>query len=405
MLGAVITFVDFILAIYWLTLVKQFRRFCKGGESMSISRFVIYCVLSLLVLGFVLSVIFSVIPEFLPRPYKHQFGHSPEIMFGIVFLIVISIIAYQCYKYVKITKQNNGSTKSNYTLSNHLSQIKQKIQSDQRDYSSSDSLKSTISDEDVLFCKYCGKGIDKEMIYCPFCGKKLQIVCESPSPLYNQNNNEKTEEGTGYNIIVKEQQNSIQYDQEDIEVGSNERNDKPYTIISHPKEETISTKVDKKIYIGFILVAIILIIIYIINMQSGTTPNSGLSHADDKDSTKEIVDTVFVDYIVNYDFNSILGKCKYTGSIIDGVPYDTEGEAIFSDGRYYKGPFENGNLSGENAFFRYPNGDEFKGVFKDNAFYDGTYTIEEDGSYFNGTFKNGQPDKGTWYDKNGNVIE
>lgn len=37
--------------------------------------------------------------------------------------------------------------------------------------------------------------------------------------------------------------------------------------------------------------------------------------------------------------------------------------------------------------------------------FEGTYTIAEDGSYFTGTFKNGQPDKGTWYDKNGNIIE
>ena len=84
---------------------------------------------------------------------------------------------------------------------------------------------------------------------------------------------------------------------------------------------------------------------------------------------------------------------------------DEEGEAFFFDLRYYKGKFVNGNLTGDNAFFRYPNGDEFKGTFKDNAFYKGTYTVKEDGSYFTGTFKNGQPDKGIWYDKNGRKLE
>ena len=58
----------------------------------------------------------------------------------------------------------------------------------------------------------------------------------------------------------------------------------------------------------------------------------------------------------------------------------------------------------ENSYFRYPNGDVFEGTFKDNSFYEGKYTIAEDGSYFSGTFKNGQPDKGTWYDKNNNII-
>lgn len=113
---------------------------------------------------------------------------------------------------------------------------------------------------------------------------------------------------------------------------------------------------------------------------------------------------VTVDYVENIVFNSPLGKCKYTGVAVNGIP-DDEGEANFEDGRYYKGKFEEGNFTGENALFRYPNGDEFKGTFKNNAFFEGTYTIKEDGSYFKGTFKNGQPDKGSWYDKNGNKIE
>ena len=80
------------------------------------------------------------------------------------------------------------------------------------------------------------------------------------------------------------------------------------------------------------------------------------------------------------------------------------GEAKFTDGRKYKGYFIKGVLSGQNSYFRYPNGDVFEGTFKDNSFYEGKYTIAEDGSYFSGTFKNGQPDKGTWYDKNNKII-
>lgn len=107
MLGALISFVGFILAIFWWTLGKQFRKFMKGEDTMPIFLFSIYCILSFLVLGFVLSVIFSVIPEFLPRPYRHQLEKSPEIMFGFVFLIVISFVAYQCYRYVKVARRSN----------------------------------------------------------------------------------------------------------------------------------------------------------------------------------------------------------------------------------------------------------------------------------------------------------
>ena len=122
------------------------------------------------------------------------------------------------------------------------------------------------------------------------------------------------------------------------------------------------------------------------------------------DSIVEVTDSIAVDYVENYGYNSPIGKCKYNGNFINGVP-DVEGEAFFEDGRYYKGKLEEGNFTGENALFRYPNGDEFRGTFKNNAFFEGTYTIKEDGSYFTGTFKNGQPDKGTWYDKNGKKIE
>ena len=86
MLGALISFIGFVLAICWWALAKQFRKYRKGEAPMSIVQFVLYCVLSFIVLGFVLSVIFAVIPEFMPRSYKHQLENNPEIMFGIVFI-------------------------------------------------------------------------------------------------------------------------------------------------------------------------------------------------------------------------------------------------------------------------------------------------------------------------------
>ena len=57
------------------------------------------------------------------------------------------------------------------------------------------------------------------------------------------------------------------------------------------------------------------------------------------------------------------------------------------------------------CYFKYANGDEFRGTFRNNAFHYGTYTIASDGSYYVGSYKNGQPDGGTWYNKNGKVIE
>lgn len=108
--------------------------------------------------------------------------------------------------------------------------------------------------------------------------------------------------------------------------------------------------------------------------------------------------------VVNRYFKSALGVCSYTGPVdSDGQPHDT-GEATFTDGRLYRGPFVHGNMEGTDAFFRYDNGDIFEGTFANNAFSQGRYILKDDGSYFEGTFKNGQPDQGDWFDKQGNKL-
>ena len=110
MLGALICFVCFILAICWWVLAKQFRKYRRGEAPMSIVQFVLYCVLTFIVFGFVLSVLFAVIPEFMPRSYKHQLENNPEIVFGIVFVLVASYVAFQSYRYNKVANQTKAPT-------------------------------------------------------------------------------------------------------------------------------------------------------------------------------------------------------------------------------------------------------------------------------------------------------
>lgn len=147
-------------------------------------------------------------------------------------------------------------------------------------------------------------------------------------------------------------------------------------------------KDDSKLFLWMISLGVIIImILYSLfggNEVSGTT---------DTKSNKRIV------------FITAIGSCQYVGSVDSQNVPNGNGEAYFDDGRYYKGNFEHGNMTGNNAFFKYPLEDTFKGEFRNNLFYYGTYTIAKDGSYFVGYFKNGQPSSGIWYDKNGNVIE
>ena len=100
-------------------------------------------------------------------------------------------------------------------------------------------------------------------------------------------------------------------------------------------------------------------------------------------------------------FDSPLGISQYTGTVDDERKPHGSGEVIFTDGRIYRGPLLHGKFEGKDAYFRYDNGDTFEGTFVNNGFSEGRYTIKDDGSYFIGSFKNGQPDKGQWHDKNG----
>lgn len=112
-------------------------------------------------------------------------------------------------------------------------------------------------------------------------------------------------------------------------------------------------------------------------------------------------------------WTSKIGDTSYTGDVaIDSVTGkkipNGKGVAEVKSGKYkgcvYDGEFVNGVMEGQTTY-TLANGDVFKGTFKDNEYHQGRYTIKSSGEYFEGTFKNSAPDKGHWYDKNGNKID
>ena len=190
------------------------------------------------------------------------------------------------------------------------------------------------------------------------------------------------------------------------------------TIIAYPEKEEVATKknsselndhdtnarknrrFNKKII--WVLAACMFLLLIILSGFYFSSRNTKTPVMIDTDSIAEVV----VSQVERMQFKSAIGECQYTGYVDDNnYPDDDNGEAFFNDGRYYKGGFVRGTLEGENAFFKYPNGDIFEGEFRNNSFFWGVYTIAEDKSYFKGSFKNGQPDSGNWYDKNGKHIE
>lgn len=87
------------------------------------------------------------------------------------------------------------------------------------------------------------------------------------------------------------------------------------------------------------------------------------------------------------------GEYRYKGPENENNQPDGKGMAMFKRG-IYKGFFINGVMQGE-AVFEFANGDVFIGEFKDNSFYRGI--LRKDHKYFEGSFRNGRPWRGTWY--------
>lgn len=101
-----------------------------------------------------------------------------------------------------------------------------------------------------------------------------------------------------------------------------------------------------------------------------------------------------------------LGNATYTGELDEyGLPHG-RGIATWENGdaMKYNGDWKHGNMDGYTTY-TLRSGDTFIGTFKDNHYEKGRYNIREDGSFFEGSFKNGQPDKGSWFDKSGKVID
>lgn len=118
-----------------------------------------------------------------------------------------------------------------------------------------------------------------------------------------------------------------------------------------------------------------------------------------------ITDDPVVPTVENLAFKSSLGFCSYTGEVDENNLPNGHGVATWEtgDAKSYDGEWVHGVMEGQTTY-TLNNGDTFVGTFKGDHYDQGRYTIKDDGYYFEGSFKNGQPDKGKWYDKNGKEI-
>ena len=176
--------------------------------------------------------------------------------------------------------------------------------------------------------------------------------------------------------------------------------------IPKPQPKPIPPKPQLQIpwkYIGSGVVAAIVVLLVFILTGSPAPDNPEAPIAEQTVNTvKDMV------------WNSPLGRAIYSGEVIPDSVYNSDamiphgkGHVEIIDGSYagnkYVGQFVNGILEGE-TIYTLKNGDKFEGTFKNNEYFNGRYTFKDNGDYFVGSFMKGSPDKGVWYNKNGQII-
>jgi hypothetical protein len=166
-----------------------------------------------------------------------------------------------------------------------------------------------------------------------------------------------------------------------------------YTFTSLENNDNVGS--GKGLIIGMI-VAIIFVVIILVNY-------GGCGNKVEEANVQSVENTE-PQKVERMGWSSPLGACQYSGPVDNQALPHGYGEVFFNDGRYYKGDIEHGVFTGEDCYFKYGNGDEYRGKFRNNSFYYGTYTIASDKSYFTGSYKDGQPQSGTWYNQDGSII-
>lgn len=174
---------------------------------------------------------------------------------------------------------------------------------------------------------------------------------------------------------------------------------------SNDDDTDINTDIQPSKHILYILIACLIplaIIVFVRQISESDQRNSthivNQANKDNSISSKpKTVDALIYD--------TVLGRCFYSGEVNENNVPHGKGFANFTEGdaHCYNGDWVNGNMDGD-AKYTLRCGDTFIGKFKNNKYAEGKYTIDSSKEYFVGTFLNGQPHNGTWYDKTGNII-
>lgn len=179
------------------------------------------------------------------------------------------------------------------------------------------------------------------------------------------------------------------------------------------------------IYIATAIGAVALV--FILVMLLGGRQNVGGSQSDDTTVAQSADTTWVTEQVIAFsnhkwvleehvaETDGVTQTAVYTGPVDNtGRPHG-KGTAAFlnngmPNGNVYEGPWQYGVRSGDNARYTYHEDDNrnnwyvFEGKYAHDAFLKGKLTFN-DGSTFEGTFKDNQPSDGTWRDAKGKPVK
>ncbi len=144
--------------------------------------------------------------------------------------------------------------------------------------------------------------------------------------------------------------------------------------------------------IGIILCLLIVVLIIVFLANRGQNSNKNQNESEPKDTI----------VIANGEQKTYKDMTyTYFGPLNDKGNAEGKGKGQYKQGTY-EGEYVDGSRQGDGTFVTADGKNTFVGIFNDDMYCEGRLTLD-DGWYFKGTFKDGKPYTGAWYDEDGTL--
>ena len=275
-----------------------------------------------------------------------------------------------------------------------------------------------VNDDEILVEKLSNKGVSQSIIDLvvkamkPGYKKRIQTMREFISALpgstesFNSKQNHHTSPVDSEETIVTNSSNTppnAKGFRENV-YGNGQKKETENTVVeeNYLDDDGDSNNRTIKIWgaiIGFLVVAVVFFT-WFSNHQSEMRSNQLAEFESLEADTIESEQNI--EHVTGLTFKDASGNdFSYTGEVIDGKP-NGKGTGIYSYGTY-TGDYVDGLRQGEGKFESKDGSNKYEGTFVDDMYDEGRLAMTDNGDFFDGKFKDGNPYNGSWYDKTGKL--